>query len=127
MMPLAAAVLGLVGSGFMSKGQIDENDRILETAGPQILQLRQCYKNNNTRFLSNTCAHVMRDPIESVFEACSFEENKLAMILQDASPSIGKQSVARILLELRSHARVGMERQILQNQERAQVCLLDAR
>jgi CMP-2-keto-3-deoxyoctulosonic acid synthetase len=66
----------------------------------------------------------MSDPIQSVFDACSFEENKLAMVIQDASPSIEKRSVARILSELRFHARASMQNQIRQNQERAQVCLL---
>ena len=104
LMPLAVIILGLIGSGFMSKAQIDENDRILETAGPQVLTLRQCYK-DNTHFLSNSCAQVMRDPIESVFEACSYEENKLAIVIKNASPSIEKRSIARILSELRTHAR----------------------
>jgi hypothetical protein len=67
---------------------------------------------------------LMSDPIQSVFDACSFEENKLAMVIQDASPSIEKRSVARILSELRFHARACMQNQIRQNQERAQVCLL---
>jgi hypothetical protein len=66
----------------------------------------------------------MSDPKQSVFEACSLEENKLAMVIQDASPSIEKRSVARILSELRLHARASMPNQIRQIQERAEVCLL---
>jgi hypothetical protein len=109
-LPLAVLVVSLIAGASPSKAEIDEPDRILETVGPQVIKLRQCYEGTPSY---DSCSELKR-AVKRSLDSCSFEENDVRASIRSAAPKVGLEKIELILAAVRDRSRARVETAIMQ-------------
>jgi hypothetical protein len=115
---LATFALSVIGSRTVN-AEIDETDRILEAAGPQIIELNRCYEREAT---DNRCKP-SGDTVESVFKSCSLDEISLSWAFRKAAPKLTTTAVERLLSSLRDRASTKIESRLAKRRENPRPCV----
>ena len=126
---LATFVVSIIGCSFMANAEIDESDRILEAAGPQLLNLNRCYELKLSLYSESPCkALSLNEAVDTVFKSCRLEQNMLEMASRIATPRLKNPALDRLLSEVYGRARDKIEMHIRKTRREGEdhppVCLL---